>query len=52
MTTDQPSIEALLEAALNLSRHHRDHEKYYAAEPHVDQHSPRPCRRDRPRHAG
>lgn len=33
MTTHQPDIAALLEAALNLSRHHRDHEKYYAAAP-------------------
>jgi hypothetical protein len=33
MTDGQPSIEALLQAALNLSRHHRDHEKYYAAAP-------------------
>src|SRR4051812_31071119 len=33
MTAPQPHIAGLLEAALNLSRHHRDHEKYYAAEP-------------------
>jgi hypothetical protein len=33
MPTPQPPIAALLEAALNLSRHHRDHEKYYAAAP-------------------
>jgi hypothetical protein len=33
VTTHQPNIAALLEAALNLSRHHRDHEKYYASAP-------------------
>lgn len=35
VTTQQqpPHVAALLQAALNLSRHHRDHEKYYAVAP-------------------
>src|SRR5689334_22174524 len=33
MTAPQPDIARLLEAALNLSRHHRDHERFYVAAP-------------------
>src|SRR5215212_6351331 len=33
MTTDHPGATPLLEALLNLSRFHREHEKFYASAP-------------------
>jgi hypothetical protein len=35
-TTGEPAGDALLESALNLSRFHREHEKYYSAAPLED----------------